>query len=269
MATINIANLTFTHKGNYDGSTAYVKNDVVYYSTNGNAYIAKQGTTGNAPTNGTYWSQFAAGSGGIWNAGLSIGSANQVVKVNSGGNALEFGTVSSEYVKLHEADDVAQASEINLNGYFNDNYKVYKIYMCTTSSSGGDGLYFRARTGTNGATENTDSNYEYFYNYNNKADNGNTQTGFSGSVNQDKWRLAWNGDGTTTNHQVVDLTLYEPNGTSQRPHWTAIATHYDNAYKGFASGGGMKEDEIQMTGIKFFHGSGNIGMKWVKIYGIK
>ena len=95
MATINIANLTFTHKGDYDGSTAYVKNDVVYYSTNGNAYIAKQNTTGNVPTNATYWSQFAAGSGGIWNAGLSLGSAGQAVKVNSAGNALEFGAISA------------------------------------------------------------------------------------------------------------------------------------------------------------------------------
>jgi hypothetical protein len=91
MATINIANLTFSHKGDYDGSTAYVKNDVVYYATNGNAYIAKQGTTGNVPTNATYWSQFAAGSGGIWNAGLALGSAGQAVKVNAAGNALEFG----------------------------------------------------------------------------------------------------------------------------------------------------------------------------------
>ena len=62
MATINIGNLSFTHKGDYDGSTAYVKNDVVYYSTNGNAYIAKQATQGNAPTNATYWNQFAQGS---------------------------------------------------------------------------------------------------------------------------------------------------------------------------------------------------------------
>ena len=94
MATINIANLTFSHKGNYDGSTAYVKNDVVFYATNGNAYIAKQNTTGNVPTNGTYWSQFAAGSGGIWNAGLSLGSAGQQLRVNSGANALEFATIA-------------------------------------------------------------------------------------------------------------------------------------------------------------------------------
>ena len=97
MATVNIGNLTFTHKGDYDGSTAYSKNDVVYYSTNGNAYIAKQATTGNVPTNATYWNQFAAGSGGIWNAGLSLGTAGQVVKVNSGASALEFGTADDTY----------------------------------------------------------------------------------------------------------------------------------------------------------------------------
>ena len=89
MATIDIGKLTFTHKGDYSGSTAYVLNDVVYY--NGSAYIAKTSTTGNLPTSTAHWNQFSAGSGGIWNSGLSLGTAGQVVKVNSGGNALEFG----------------------------------------------------------------------------------------------------------------------------------------------------------------------------------
>ena len=47
MATINLGNLTFTHMEIICG-TAYVKNDVVYYATNGNSYIAKTSTTGNA-----------------------------------------------------------------------------------------------------------------------------------------------------------------------------------------------------------------------------
>ena len=88
MATIDIGKLTFTHKGDYNGSTAYVLNDVVYY--NGSAYIAKTSTTGNLPTSTAHWNQFAAGSGGIWNSGLSLGTANQVVAVNSGATALEF-----------------------------------------------------------------------------------------------------------------------------------------------------------------------------------
>ena len=92
MATINIGNLTFTHKGDYAGGTAYVKNDIVYYATNGNSYIAKGSTTGNVPTSTAHWDLFVAGSSGIWNAGLSLGSASQSLRVNSGGTALEFYT---------------------------------------------------------------------------------------------------------------------------------------------------------------------------------
>ena len=56
MATIDIGKLSFTHKGNYDASTAYVLNDVVYY--NGSAYIAKTSTTGNLPTSTAHWNLF-------------------------------------------------------------------------------------------------------------------------------------------------------------------------------------------------------------------
>ena len=59
MATINIGSLSLSsHKGDYDNSTAYVKNDVVYYATTGSAYIAKQATTGNLPTSTAHWNIF-------------------------------------------------------------------------------------------------------------------------------------------------------------------------------------------------------------------
>tara|TARA_Y100001972_G_C7599311_1_gene300308 strand:- start:157 stop:858 length:702 start_codon:yes stop_codon:yes gene_type:complete len=93
MATIDIGKLAFTHKGDYAGGTAYVANDVVYY--NGSAYIAKTSTTGNLPTSTAHWNTFSAGSGGIWNSALSIGSEGQVVKVSSG--ALAFGTADDTY----------------------------------------------------------------------------------------------------------------------------------------------------------------------------
>ena len=98
MATIDIGKIKPVFKGAYNNSTAYVLDDIVYY--NGSSYVAKQSTTGNVPTNGTYWEVLASGSGGIWDSSLSIGSAGQVVKVNSGASALEFGTVSSDFVKV-------------------------------------------------------------------------------------------------------------------------------------------------------------------------
>jgi hypothetical protein len=113
MATINLGNLTFTHKGDYAGGTAYVKNDVVYYATNGNSYIAKTSTTGNAPTSTTHWDLFVAGSSGIWNAGLSLGSAGQAVKVNAAGNALEFGTISSGTYSVHRIDSYSNNTSVS------------------------------------------------------------------------------------------------------------------------------------------------------------
>jgi hypothetical protein len=132
MATINIGNLAFTHKGDYDGSTAYAKNDVVYYSTNGNAYIAKQATTGNAPTNATYWNQFAQGSGGIWSGALSLGTAGQVVKVNSGASALEFGDAGGGYQSMQV---------FTSNGTYTKPSGINKIKVTVTGGggSGGDG----------------------------------------------------------------------------------------------------------------------------------
>ena len=56
MAQIDIGKLSFNHRGNYDASTAYVLNDVVYY--NGSAYVAKQSTTGNLPTDTNNWNLF-------------------------------------------------------------------------------------------------------------------------------------------------------------------------------------------------------------------
>ena len=139
MATINLGNLTFTHKGDYAGGTAYVKNDVVYYATNGNSYIAKGATTGNAPTSTAHWDLFVAGSSGIWNAGLSLGSASQKLRVNSGGNALEFFTepaVTSDFVKIKTitqtlSDGSSVVDFVHGTGgvVFDGTYNTYKFIM--------------------------------------------------------------------------------------------------------------------------------------------
>ena len=52
MATVNLGNIKFNWKGAYNGSTAYVVDDVV--SNSGSSYICIQASTGNAPTNTTY-----------------------------------------------------------------------------------------------------------------------------------------------------------------------------------------------------------------------
>jgi hypothetical protein len=53
------------YRGNYDAGTAYfftsgVRRDIVYYQPTDSYYITKANTTGNAPTNTSYWEGFGA-----------------------------------------------------------------------------------------------------------------------------------------------------------------------------------------------------------------
>lgn len=57
MATINLGSIKFNWQGAYSGSTAYSVDDVVSY--NGSSYICKLASTGNLPTNTTYWDQMS------------------------------------------------------------------------------------------------------------------------------------------------------------------------------------------------------------------
>ena len=57
MATVNLGSIKFNWKGTYVGATAYKIDDVVEY--NGSSYICIQASTGNLPTNATYFEQMS------------------------------------------------------------------------------------------------------------------------------------------------------------------------------------------------------------------
>ena len=59
MAEINLGAIKFNWKGAYAGGTAYVVDDVVSY--NGSSYVCILASTGNLPTNTTYWNVMAEG----------------------------------------------------------------------------------------------------------------------------------------------------------------------------------------------------------------
>jgi len=58
MATVNLGSIKFKWKGTYNGATAYTIDDVVEY--NGSSYICISNSTGNLPTNATYFEQMSS-----------------------------------------------------------------------------------------------------------------------------------------------------------------------------------------------------------------
>jgi hypothetical protein len=150
MATVNIGRLRFVWKGTYSGATAYVVDDVVYYA--GGSYVCIQNTTGNSPSTGVntaYWNVMSVGGTDIVSlVGLTagdiivwdgtawvrqgMGTAGQVLKVNAGGTALEYGTVDLSNVvssvsntstkfgnarNYVESVTLSKSTPTNINGY--------------------------------------------------------------------------------------------------------------------------------------------------------
>ena len=275
MATVNIGNLSFTHKGDYDGSTAYSKNDVVYYSTNGNAYIAKQATTGNVPTNATYWNQFAQGSGGIWNAGLSLGTAGQVVKVNSGASALEFGTISSDYVKIarYSASGVS-ATSYNFENIFDATvYSRYNIIGYINKNSSGSQLRARYLNGSTAYTNANGYHHGGFDAYRQTNNSSNTLGASNDGDGRDMIQLiAW---GNNTTYGVGFTMTIEASQLVAGEYKFSQATSFGRddsspSYVYYTSYGHHTSFNGLVNGIQFYTGDGNgLGQLNITIYGEK
>ena len=114
MSQINLGSIKFKWQGAYNGATAYTVDDVVSY--NGSSYICILASTGNLPTNATYFEQMSsAGTNGtdgtdltstlttqgdmLYRDGsglqrLAKGTAGQALLMNSGATAPEWGTAS-------------------------------------------------------------------------------------------------------------------------------------------------------------------------------
>lgn len=132
MATINLGRVKPVFQGAYSNTTAYVVDDIV--TDSGNTYICIAATTGNAPTNATYWTKMAAGSdlGGL--SGLTagdiavydgsswvrqaIGTAGEVLKVNSGATGFEFGS-GAKVKQIKFLKDTTRRTPTNAGNYLN------------------------------------------------------------------------------------------------------------------------------------------------------
>lgn len=128
MATVNLGRIKPVFKGAYNNSTAYVVDDIV--TSGGSSYICIQASTGNAVSNSTYWTLMAQGGTDVGTTlttegdilyrdgsglqRLAIGTANQILQVNSGATALEY-TAKPEG-KVKQLISVDSSTDYHVNG---------------------------------------------------------------------------------------------------------------------------------------------------------
>jgi len=154
MATVNLGNIKFKWKGTYSGATAYTVDDVVLY--NGSSYICILASTGNLPTNATYFEQMSAkgtdgtnGTNGtdltttlttqgdlVYRDGsglqrLGAGTAGQVLQTGGAGANPSWGTLSSDFVLLDSITFSGATTYLNwdFSSYVSADYNTYKVYI--------------------------------------------------------------------------------------------------------------------------------------------
>jgi hypothetical protein len=102
MATVNLGRIKFVWQGAYSGATAYVADDVVSY--NGSSYICILASTGNLPTNTTYWSiMSSAGTNGTngTDVGTTITTQGDILYRDASGLARLGAGTSGQYLKTN------------------------------------------------------------------------------------------------------------------------------------------------------------------------
>jgi hypothetical protein len=213
MATVNLGAIKFNWKGAYNNSTAYVADDVV--SSGGNSYVCILASTGNAVSNGTYWSLMASagadGSDGtngtngtngtdvgtvittqgdvLYRDGsglqrLAKGTASQVLAINSGATAPEWVDAGGGGMTLLSRVEITNSntSRILFTGMLTDTYDTYFFVGqagCTYNGTYNYSLEF----GNGGTYYASTNNYagSTIFNYDNSSTvNGTPTNSYSG-----------------------------------------------------------------------------------------
>jgi len=286
MATVNLGAIKFNWKGAYNNSTAYVVDDVV--SSGGSSYVCILASQGNAVSNGTYWSLMAqAGTNGtngtngtdvgtvittqgdiLYRDGsglqrLAKGTAAQVLKMNTAANAPEWGTLSSDFVKLASVN-TSGVTEVNFDNYFTSDYDNYKFIGSFNPTTNGDRIECNPRQSGSNLINNK---YEVaLYGY--KQDNDTNATiSTDGRINANEpWRMGW---GRTNNVCTFEVTINDPLNTTLYKMGMYECASRDNNYYYRRSGTVSNENNANAyTGWRFLSSGNNATFK-ITLYGLK
>lgn len=288
MATVNLGSIKFKWQGAYAGGTSYTIDDVVSY--NGSSYICKLASTGNLPTNTTYWDQMSsAGTNGtdltttlttqgdiVYRDGsglqrLGAGTAGQVLQTGGAGANPSWSTVSSDVVKLAESTLSSNSNSISIDGYFSATYDNYYVDIYDVDLDASCDIYLRHIL--NNSVESSSTYYgSAFYiqntstnpTWNQNRDWGNTQTRInSGGLG------TGTGDGSFWMRMYISKPLSTTNykfirGQYQYVHNTS-AEYNDVIFSSICN-----VNQNPLTGVHLFaSGSNNFTRGTIKVYGLK
>jgi hypothetical protein len=195
----------------------------------------------------------------------TLGTAAQVLRVNSGATALEYATpATGSYVLLASTGAGSAVSSADLNGYFTSAYDIYEIFIVNLIGTSDQTLKLRfATTGSYTVQTGSDYNTSQTYNYNN--DTGLAANGYSSTS---AYQLVHIGSSATFS-TTSKIILFKPTSTSQKKniHSSTIGNYAGTRY--FTTAAGYWNSTTAVTGVRILPDSGTITYDNIYLYGIK
>jgi len=286
MATINLGRVKPVFRGAYAGGTAYVVDDIV---TSGNeTFICIQASTGNATSNASYWTKLAAkgtdGTDGtdvgtvittqgdiLYRDGSGLqrlpkGTAGQVLKMNSGATAPEYGDLSSDMVLINTT--TLSGSSVVMDNIFSSTYKNYKVFISNAYASSDYNPRFRFRTGASSLSSGV---YTYSH-WRVEQTNGNSGSALTVNAWQDTYgRIHQEQEGNNANKTLnAEIHFFDPYNTAWN-FWRTQSVGWDNGGNWVVNmtGGGTAVDATSKTGLVLYPHTGTWSGGTVKVYGLK
>ena len=291
MATVNIGSLRFDWKGAYNGSTAYVKDDVVSY--NGSSYICILASTNNLPTNTTYFQPMATkGTDGtdvgttittqgdlLYRDGsglqrLAAGTSGQLLQTGGSGANPSWTTFSSDYVKIAGGSTTA-SNYIDVQGCFSADYKLYKLLINFTFNGGSYielGLLKASDNSVDAGTYYVRANGEYT---DNSSGNGRWTAGANQNTYDQSDSNGFRLVNTWQNNYASELSMSEVTFdnpfASRKTMIQHTTTWSQSAHLGMSHGIGMLDTTNSHSGIRLGNsGSANFTTDgYYAVYGLK
>jgi hypothetical protein len=284
MATVNLGSIKFKWKGTYSGATAYTVDDVVEY--NGSSYICILASTGNLPTNATYFEQMSEkgadadllsiastvqgdlyyNNGGAI-ARLGAGTAGQVLQTGGAGANPSWSTLSSDVVRLSTIENqLATAIDLDLYSTTYNNYlHIVRMEQYNTAER------VQIKIRQSGSTINN-SNYRYTWGGSqiNSGGSGNGQNGGAYSSPNSLFETSvWSSDGANHSKELRVWVSFPKNGANYYPYlqweaWGSAPTEMQHI-QGF----GYYNVLGNWDGIRFFTAGGNTARWQITTYGYK
>ena len=290
MATINIGSLRFEWKGAYNGSTAYAVDDVVSY--NGSSYICILASTGNLPTNTTYFQPMATkGNDGtdlsatlttqgdiLYRDGsglqrLAAGTANQVLQTGGAGANPSWGTVSSDFVKLAETTITGSSTTaINFDQAISSTYKFYKLYGVYKIAGSNPYLTMRWREGSS-SSETTYANSTYRYINDAFHDSAASSRGNGQDSGVSYFQMDNDSGDAKWNNIEIMFNIATAGSAIEYPSWNGTSWQWRDSNSAFFVNtlGGFTDATITPTGFHFYstNGSNFVADSTFKLFGVK